>query len=226
MCLWRVLFTRGKFSLPFTRFLFEDICSTTSIYGGLFAKSSEKKSVWIDEETTTNPRNIYGWSKLSAESLVQLYSSRFPQKTRFCVLRCPRFFPEEDDRSSLGAELMDGVQDEWLKILHTLNGRRVTLRDVARAHLQALEMKSRMEVLILANDILLKRDEDVVITDDVLLKRYVLLKQLVEIKGWKLPSFLDRALDASKAFERLNWAPFDTPENLIKKVLGGEEIEW
>ena len=96
--------------------------STTSVYSGSLEKT---RCQWVDHTSLPEPKNIYGWSKLAAEGLCKLHSHRFG----VVCLRACRFFPEDDDREAIpGAELI--TDEDNLKFLDVLIGRRLTLRDV------------------------------------------------------------------------------------------------
>lgn len=208
--------------------------STTSVFGDMFVKNAAVQCQWIDETTLPCPKNIYGWSKLATEELIKLYSRRgdLGGETRFAILRACRFFPEEDDREAVGAD--DGIHDEAnLKFTHTLNGRRLSLRDVVGAHLAFLSVKDKFVLLNLGNAVLLTRDDcDKLGRDascgDLLLDRYggQSLRDVLSARGWKLPRRVDRVYDASKSFSVLKWQPRDTPLELIRQMHAGETLLW
>jgi UDP-glucose 4-epimerase len=211
--------------------------STTSVFGHLFQESSSGSStpaLWIDEDTDTSPKNIYGWSKVSAENLVKLYAARGDvAEARFGVLRACRFFPEDDDREATAAE--DGILDEDnLKFVHTLSGRRLSLRDVVDAHLAFVTSPNagRFVICNLGNEVALRPGDctalgEVGTCERILLSRYGdRLAQVLKSRSWKLPHRVDRIYDASKSFSVLQWRPKDTPFTLMESLEQGLAIDW
>ena len=148
--------------------------STTSVFGGGYGKDT----VWVDEASRPTVKNVYGWSKRAAEQLIELQ-----KQPQFVVLRACRFFPEEDDRETPHDEL----EEENLKFVHVLNGRRLLLEDVVSAHVcAALTTGTESVCLNLGNTVALTRPEGPV-TDKVLLECYPFLPELLKHKNWKLP---------------------------------------
>ena len=70
--------------------------STTSAFGRALTPPEGAPAAWITEEVTPVPRNIYGVTKVAAESLCELFHRHFGLPC--LVLRTSRFFPEPDDR--------------------------------------------------------------------------------------------------------------------------------
>lgn len=105
--------------------------STTSLYGdALKPLTAEAPAVWVTEETHPKPKNIYGVTKIAAESLCQLVYQR--DGLPCIVLRTSRFFPEQDDDPTTRAKFTDRnvKANEFLF-------RRVDIEDVVSAHLLA-----------------------------------------------------------------------------------------
>ena len=69
--------------------------STTSAFGRALVPDAGEPAAWVTEDVKPMPKNIYGVTKLSAESLCELFhwQSGLPS----IVLRTSRFFPEDDD---------------------------------------------------------------------------------------------------------------------------------
>ena len=69
--------------------------STTSAFGSALSPSAGEPAAWVTEKVVPVPKNIYGVTKLAAESLSELFarSERLP----LIILRTARFFPEADD---------------------------------------------------------------------------------------------------------------------------------
>ena len=75
--------------------------STTSTFGAALNPAPGEPAAWITEGVTSIPKNIYGVTKLAAESLCELFWRR--DRLPVLVLRTSRFFPEEDDDAAMRA---------------------------------------------------------------------------------------------------------------------------
>jgi nucleoside-diphosphate-sugar epimerase len=106
--------------------------STTSTFGDALTPGPDIPAAWITEAVVPIPKNIYGVTKTAAEDLCQLFYRN--QKLPCLVLKTSRFFPEEDDDSSIAASYADSnvKANEYLY-------RRVDTEDVVSAHLLAME---------------------------------------------------------------------------------------
>lgn len=106
--------------------------STTSVFGNALTPRTGDPAVWVTEALTPIPRNIYGATKLAAETLCGL--ARRDERLACVALRTSRFFPELDDdpavRAAYGA---DNVK------LNEFLYRRADIEDVVSAHLAAAE---------------------------------------------------------------------------------------
>jgi nucleoside-diphosphate-sugar epimerase len=111
------------------RFVFT---STTSTFGHALTPPPGAPAVWITEDVTPVPKNIYGATKSAAEDLCQLLAR--DAGLACIVLRTSRFFPEADDREEVRA----AYDDLNLKVNELLY-RRADLEDVVTAHRLALE---------------------------------------------------------------------------------------
>jgi UDP-glucose 4-epimerase len=104
--------------------------STTSVFGDALTPRAGEPAVWVTEALTPTPRNIYGATKLAAETLCGL--ARRDERLACVILRTSRFFPEVDDdpavRDAYGA---DNVK------LNEFLYRRADIEDVVSAHLAA-----------------------------------------------------------------------------------------
>jgi UDP-glucose 4-epimerase len=106
--------------------------STTSAFGAALTPAAGAPAVWVTEDVVPIPRNIYGVTKVMAESLCELFFRR--RHLPVIVLRTSRFFPEPDDDATIRESYeLPNVQAN--EMLH----RRVDLADVVSAHLLALE---------------------------------------------------------------------------------------
>jgi UDP-glucose 4-epimerase len=106
--------------------------STTSAFGAALTPPPGEPAVWITEDVAPIPKNIYGVTKVAAESLCEMFA-----RTRglpVIVLRTSRFFPEADDNPDIKTryEPLNVQANEMLY-------RRVDVEDVVSAHLLAVE---------------------------------------------------------------------------------------
>jgi UDP-glucose 4-epimerase len=206
------------------RFVFT---STTSVFGAVMSDRDSRSKckvhgcAFLTNASEPCPKNIYGITKLSAESVIYDHLDG-----RFITLRACRFFPEEDDRETKH----DDLSEDNLKFLHVLNGRRLLLSDVVAAHKAALLHKTgeRSEVLNLGNVVSLT--EEMTLdgnADKELLKAYPFLQQVLDKRpDWKIPKCIDRVYQFSSTFEKLNWRPVFTPEQVAKLIVKGKPVPW
>ena len=106
--------------------------STTSVFGRALSPGPEQPAVWVTEELTPEPKNVYGLTKLLAESLCELFHRRHGLPV--LVLRTSRFFPEADDDVAVRSSY-EPANVQANEMLY----RRVDIADVVNAHLLALE---------------------------------------------------------------------------------------
>jgi UDP-glucose 4-epimerase len=106
--------------------------STTSAFGAALTPGPGEPAAWVTEEVVPVPKNIYGVTKLAAESLCELFARQ--GTLPLMVLRTSRFFPEEDDDPAIRGSfsIANAQANEMLY-------RRVDLEDVVGAHLLALD---------------------------------------------------------------------------------------
>ncbi|WP_448952469.1 NAD-dependent epimerase/dehydratase family protein [Labrys neptuniae] len=106
--------------------------STTSTFGSALTPAQGEPAAWITEEVTPIPKNIYGASKIAAETLCELFARR--HRLPVIVLRTSRFFPEADD----DAEMRERYSPDNAQANELLN-RRCDIQDVVDAHVLAAE---------------------------------------------------------------------------------------
>ena len=168
--------------------------STTSLMiSQAIRDETASRAIWLDESfAPLAPRNIYGVTKLTAESLCRMQALA----SALCctVLRTARFFPEEDDSN----RAMPGQNLKANEFLH----RRLSVEDAARAHVVALERApvAGCDVFIVSaptpfvrGDVdALRRDAAAVIT-----REFPEAADLYARQGWRLPESITRIYDAS-----------------------------
>ena len=164
--------------------------STTSLYG--LALIPHEQAVWVTEELTPQPRDMYDITKRAAEDLCQ----HFARKYGLCTicLRTSRFFPEAVP----------------LMAFYRLY-RGVDVRDVARAHVLAV---TNQEILfdvfnISAQSQFEQSDLPALLHDvpSVLRSRVPEALSFFTQQGWALPKSIDRVYVIERARRRLGYQP-------------------
>jgi UDP-glucose 4-epimerase len=180
------------------RFVFT---STTSlmIRADVRAGAGEHGAWWMTEEFgPLAPRNVYGVTKLAAENMCRIVSEETGMAV--AILRTGRFFPEEDDTHT-------DPPGENLKANEFLN-RRLSVADCARIHLAALERIEGCEVLIASAPPPFSREEAEELARDapaVIARHFPDAAEVYALRGWLLPSRIERVYDPAKAERVLGW---------------------
>ncbi|WP_217569038.1 NAD(P)-dependent oxidoreductase [Mesorhizobium sp. GbtcB19] len=161
-----------------------------------------RKAVWLTEEMSPEPRNIYGVTKLSAEHLCRL--CHIEHGLPVVVLRTARFFPEADDM----AHAIE--QSDANTKANELLFRRLTVEDAAEAHVAALEKAPRLgfdTFIISAPTPFRPQDCAELIADapSVVARYFPDYPRLYAMRGWTMFSSIDRVYDPSRARERLGF---------------------
>ncbi|SRR5579883_32696 len=179
--------------------------STTSVFGHALSPGDEEPAVWINENLSPIPKNIYGVTKFAGENLCQLAH----QETglNIIILRTSRFFPKEKDINNM----ISGFSEENIKVIEYLH-RRVNIADVVTAHEQALERASDIgfdKFIITATTPFKESDcaELIWNAPATLKKYYPAYKEIFDKMGWKMFPSLSRVYDNKKAREFLGWNP-------------------
>lgn len=164
--------------------------STTSIYGHALVQPD--RAAWIDESVEPLPRDIYDETKLQAEGLCR--EATLAGKVSCVSLRFARCFPEP-------AHLMAAYR------LY----RGVDLRDVAEAHRLALQARSvAFEVFnVSARSPFVPSDCRILLADpvSVINARCPGLVDAFLLRGWPLPTSIDRVYAIGKAETHLGYHP-------------------
>jgi UDP-glucose 4-epimerase len=184
--------------------------SSTSAFGSALTPGPGEPAAWVTEDTVPAPKNIYGVTKVMAESLCELVA-----RTRHLpvvVLRTSRFFPEEDDDAGIRTTYaLANVQAN--ELLH----RRVDLEDVVSAHLLAAENAARLgfaRYIISATTPFTPRDlaELRRSAPGVVSGLFPQCESLYGARGWKLFPQIDRVYVNCLARAQLDWRPkYDFP---------------
>ncbi len=197
------------------------LTSTTSVYGHALHPDAHEPAVFVDETLVPRPKNIYGVTKVAAESLAELVAAR--ERLPCVVLRTGRFFPEIDD----DPELRGAYDDENIKVNELLH-RRADLEDVVGAHLAALERAPAIgfaRYVVAATTPLLRADAEALRCDPaaVLARRVPAYAEVYAARGWRLPREIARVYDNDRARRELGWTPRRDFAHAIDALARGED---
>lgn len=185
--------------------------STTSTFGAALSPAPGEPAAWITEDVIPVPKNIYGVTKLSAESLCELFfrTARLPTM----VLRTSRFFPEDDDDSAIRSRY-ETANVQANELLY----RRADIADMVSAHLLAEEKSSDVEFrrevgfrryIISATTPFRRADLAQLRLNaaEVVHRLFPESEQLYGARGWRMFPSIDRVYDNSLAMRELGWRP-------------------
>lgn len=197
--------------------------STTSVFGDALVPPPGAPAVWVTEEVTPIPKNIYGATKAAAEHICQLFHR--DERLACIVLRTSRFFPEEDDNRAL----REAYTDDNLKVNEYLF-RRVDLTDVVSAHLLAAQhapaIGFRRYIISTTTpfsptDLLdLRADAARVVQERV--PDYV---AEYSRRGWKMAPSIDRVYVNDRARRELGWQPQYDFKFVVGRLKVDEDIK-
>lgn len=179
--------------------------STTSAFGAALTPAAGEPAAWIDEDVVPVPRNIYGTTKVAAESLCELAARR--DGLAVVVLRTARFFPEADDDPAAAARWsVENAQANELLY------RRADIADVVSAHLAALRAAPGLGFarLIVSGPTPFGRADCAALRADapgVVARLFPEQPALYAARGWTMFPSLDRVYDSGRAMARLDWRP-------------------
>ena len=179
--------------------------STTSAFGRALVPPPGAPAAWITEEVATVPKNIYGVTKVAAESLCELFHYRFGLPC--VILRTSRFFPEEDDRK----DTRDAYADLNVK-MNELLYRRADLQDMVSAHVCALDRAPALgfgRYIVSATTPFVSDDLAELRGDaPAVVARYVpRYRDVYAARGWTMFQGIDRVYVNARARRDLGWEP-------------------
>lgn len=179
--------------------------STTSAFGAALTPPAGQPAVWVTEDVTPVPRNIYGATKTAAEDLCELFHR--DHGLACLILRTSRFFPEPDDREATRQAYDDGnvKASEYLY-------RRVDLEDVVDAHLLALEKAPSIgfgRYIISATTPFSHDDLHELRVNAPMVVRRLFPDYEAEYarRGWTMFPSIDRVYVNERARQKLGWHP-------------------
>lgn len=189
--------------------------STTSVFGAAHAderyageRHADERSeaaAWVSEDLPPRPRNVYGVTKLMAESLCELTHRK--RRLPILILRTSRFFPEDDDDPAVRREYVTpNVQAN--EMLY----RRVDIEDAVSAVRLALAKAPVIgfgKYIISATTPFTAADRELLGRDapGVVRRLFPEYEALFHARGWKLFPRLDRVYVNRRARDELGWQP-------------------
>jgi UDP-glucose 4-epimerase len=179
--------------------------STTSAFGSQLRSETEQAAVWVTEDLPPIPKNIYGTTKLMAETLCELFCRE--RGLPVVVLRTSRFFPEEDDDPAMrSAYALENAQANELLY------RRLDIADAVSAHLLAAERAPKIgfaRYIVSATSPFAQRHLTALARDaaGVVRELYPDCAALYAARGWRLFPEIDRVYVNERARRELGWRP-------------------
>jgi UDP-glucose 4-epimerase len=179
--------------------------STTSTFGSQLRPEAGKAAVWVTEELPPVPKNIYGTTKLMAETLCELFFRE--RGLPVVILRTSRFFPEDDDDPAMrSAYPLDNAQANELLY------RRLDIADAVSAHLLAVERAPEVgfgRYIVSATSPFAPRHLAALADDAAAVVRelYPACEKLYAACGWRLFPQIDRVYVNERARRELGWRP-------------------
>jgi UDP-glucose 4-epimerase len=164
--------------------------STTSVYG--YALAPTDRAVWVMEDLTPQPRDIYDITKLAAEALCKHFAEA--EGLPAICLRTSRFFPEPPVMLARYRLYRGG-----------------DVRDIAAAHALAVANSTIQYDLfnISARSPFQESDLPDLWRDASIVLRHRVpgIEELFARRGWMLPDRIDRVYVITKAEEHLGYQP-------------------
>lgn len=179
--------------------------STTSAFGSQLRPEAGQAAVWVTEDLPPVPKNIYGTTKLMAETLCELFFRE--RGLPVVVLRTSRFFPEDDDDPAMRSTYpLDNAQANELLY------RRLDIADAVSAHLLAVERAPKIgfaRYIASATSPFEPRHLAALAHEaaSVVRELYPDCAQLYAARGWRLFPEIDRVYVNERARRELGWRP-------------------
>lgn len=196
--------------------------STTSVFGRALTPSSGDPAAWITEEVVPLPKNIYGITKLAAESLCELVHRT--HKLPCLILRTSRFFPEADDRK----DTRERYEDDNAKVNEFLY-RRADIEDVVSAHVLALQRAPsiRFGRYIVSATTPFTREDLLELhrhAPATVRRRAPGYEAIYAARGWTMFPTIDRVYVNEQARVDLGWQPRYDFASLLTRVASGDDF--
>ena len=196
--------------------------STTSTFGAALTPAASEPAAWVTEGVVPVAKNIYGVTKLAAESLCELFSRT--ERLATLVLRTSRFFPEDDDSAAVRSQYStaNAQANEFLY-------RRVDIDDIVSAHLlaeeRALELGFRRYIISAttpfrpAHLAALRNNATAVVHE-----LFPQAAGLYAKQGWTLFPTIDRVYVNERAMKELGWRPQYDFQRVLRCLREGSDF--
>lgn len=196
--------------------------STTSAFGDALTPAPGQPAAWITEDVAPIPKNIYGVTKVAAESLCELFSRR--HHLPVLVLRTSRFFPEEDDSASIRAAY-ETANTQANELLY----RRADVEDIVSAHLLAMAKAPAIgfrRYIISATTPFGREDLSALRQDarEVVYRHFPECRELYAARQWTLFPEIDRVYVNDRAVRELGWRPKYDFRHVLECLRGGVDF--
>jgi UDP-glucose 4-epimerase len=196
--------------------------STTSAFGSALTPEAGEPAAWVTEDVAPIAKNIYGVTKIAAETLCELFHRK--QRLSTIVLRTSRFFPEADDDVAIREryELANVQANEMLN-------RRVDVADVVDAHLLAVEKAPEIgfaRYIVSATTPFTRDDLAALRTNapEVVQRLFPECAALFAARGWRLFRTIDRVYVNRLATAELGWRPKYDFGHLLECLRAGTDF--
>ncbi|SEN00597.1 NAD(P)-dependent oxidoreductase [Bradyrhizobium sp. OK095] len=196
--------------------------STTSAFGSQLRAEAGQAAVWVTEDLPPVPKNIYGTTKLMAETLCELFFRE--RGLPVIVLRTSRFFPEDDDDPAMrSAYPLENAQANELLY------RRLDIADAVSAHLLAVERTPKIgfaRYIVSATSPFEQRHLAALAHDaaSVVGELYPESAQLYAARGWRLFPGIDRVYVNERARRDLGWRPEFDFAHVLNSLRAGTDF--
>ena len=196
--------------------------STTSAFGSALRPAAGAPAAWITEAVAPVPRNIYGVTKLAAESLCELFHRQ--NGLPVVVLRTSRFFPEPDDDPAV-RDRYESANAQANELLY----RRADIEDVVSAHRLAVAKASELgfaRLIVSATTPFCPEDlaELRGRAPAVVARLYPGYERLYAARGWRMFPSLDRVYVNDAARTALGWRPRYDFAHVLDCLAAGEDF--
>jgi UDP-glucose 4-epimerase len=196
--------------------------STTSTFGAALTPAAGEPAAWVTEEVVPVARNIYGVTKLAAESLCELFSRT--ERLPTLVLRTSRFFPEDDDNAAVRSEYST-ANAQANELLY----RRADIEDIVSAHLlaeeKALDLGFRRYTISATTPF--GRTDLPALRNNAAAVVYQLFPQAAELyarQGWAMFPTIDRVYVNDRAVRELGWRPRYDFQHVLRCMQEGSDF--
>ena len=181
------------------------VTSTTSTFGAALTPSAGEPAAWVTEDVVPVPRNIYGVTKVAAESLCEMIYRR--RGLPVIALRTARFFPEADDDAAIRRRY-ETANAQANELLH----RRADIADVVSAHLLAVERARELgfgRYIISATTPFTPADLAALRHDaaELVCRLFPQCEALYAARRWSLFPEIERVYVNARARTELGWQP-------------------